>query len=241
MTDCDPPATQWPLMQAHGREKAGFGFVEADLHFAACWTGYTDASNRAYDAPPFSATSPSPVRTSCPSRARSAGSIQLPTLRPFRVHRRPPCPTDDKASNLAVSSLGTANQVTVYACYDWRPPLAGFLLDSRNGAVARDDHRNPATPEVTTMTPAPRGQILILGAVAMVVLLGIAALVVDLGFGWMLRRQEQNAVDPAAVAAARYIPDIPTTRLDRGVSGGVLLRQAARLLRGRRRPVPSGA
>ena len=35
---------------------------------------------------------------------------------------------DDKASNLAVSSMGTANQVTVYACYDWRPPLAGFLL-----------------------------------------------------------------------------------------------------------------
>lgn len=57
------------------------------------------------------------------------------------------------------------------------------------------------------MTPAPRGQILVLGAVAMVVLLGIAALVVDLGFSWMLRRQEQNAVDPAAVAAARYLPD----------------------------------
>jgi hypothetical protein len=37
-------------------------------------------------------------------------------------------PADDKASNLAVSSLGTANKVTVYACYDWSPPLAGFLL-----------------------------------------------------------------------------------------------------------------
>jgi hypothetical protein len=57
------------------------------------------------------------------------------------------------------------------------------------------------------MTPAPRGQILVVGAVAMVVLLGIAALVIDLGFSWMLRRQEQNAVDPAAIAAARYIPD----------------------------------
>ena len=56
------------------------------------------------------------------------------------------------------------------------------------------------------MTPAPRGQVLIIGAVAMAVLLGIAALVIDLGFSWMLRRQEQNAVDPAAVAAARYLP-----------------------------------
>ncbi len=37
-------------------------------------------------------------------------------------------PADDKASNLAVSSCGTANQVTVYGCYLWRPPMAGFLL-----------------------------------------------------------------------------------------------------------------
>ena len=57
------------------------------------------------------------------------------------------------------------------------------------------------------MSPAPRGQILVMGAAAMVVLLGIAALVIDLGFSWMLRREEQNAVDPAAVAAARYLPN----------------------------------
>lgn len=52
-----------------------------------------------------------------------------------------------------------------------------------------------------------RGQILVIVAVAMVVLLGIAALAVDLGFAWMLRRQAQNAVDPAAIAAARWIDD----------------------------------
>lgn len=52
-----------------------------------------------------------------------------------------------------------------------------------------------------------RGQVLIIGAGAMVVLIGVAGLVIDLGFSWMLRRAEQNAVDPAAVAAARHIPD----------------------------------
>lgn len=51
------------------------------------------------------------------------------------------------------------------------------------------------------------GQILVLVAVAMVVLLGIAALVVDVGFSWMLRRQEQNAADPGAIAAARWLRD----------------------------------
>ena len=52
-----------------------------------------------------------------------------------------------------------------------------------------------------------RGQILVITAAALIVLLGIAALVVDLGFAWMLRRQEQNAADPGAIAAARWLKD----------------------------------
>jgi len=52
-----------------------------------------------------------------------------------------------------------------------------------------------------------RGQALVIVASSMVVLLGVGALVVDLGMSWMLRRQEQNAADPAAIAAARYIED----------------------------------
>lgn len=54
---------------------------------------------------------------------------------------------------------------------------------------------------------SPRGQAVIIVAFSMIVLLGIAALVVDLGLSWMLRRHEQNAADPAAIAAARYIED----------------------------------
>jgi hypothetical protein len=58
------------------------------------------------------------------------------------------------------------------------------------------------------MRPArtPRGQVLIITAFAMIVLVAIAAIVVDLGFSWMLHRQEQNAADPAALAAAKYVP-----------------------------------
>jgi hypothetical protein len=50
-----------------------------------------------------------------------------------------------------------------------------------------------------------RGQILLITGIAMFVLIGIAALVVDLGMSWMLRRQEQDAADPAAIAAARHL------------------------------------
>ena len=66
----------------------------------------------------------------------------------------------------------------------------------------------------TLNSKAERGQAVIIVAFSMIVLLGICALVVDLGLSWMLRRQEQNAADPASIAAARYIEegDLPVTR-----------------------------
>ena len=65
---CDPASTKWPLLQAHARERAGFGFDESALHFAACWSGYTDlaleaAGQPAWDAPPFGADGPDPSRS----------------------------------------------------------------------------------------------------------------------------------------------------------------------------------
>lgn len=56
-------------------------------------------------------------------------------------------------------------------------------------------------------TGPARGQVLLLVAFGVVVLIGVAALAIDLGFSWMLRRQEQNAADPSALAAARFISD----------------------------------
>jgi hypothetical protein len=57
----------------------------------------------------------------------------------------------------------------------------------------------------SSRTRDDRGQVLIITAVALIILLVIAALVIDLGFSWMLLRQEQNAADPGSVAAARFI------------------------------------
>jgi Flp pilus assembly protein TadG len=50
-----------------------------------------------------------------------------------------------------------------------------------------------------------RGQILVVFAGGLVLMLAIAALVIDIGFTFMIRRAEQNAADPGAIAAARYI------------------------------------
>lgn len=51
-----------------------------------------------------------------------------------------------------------------------------------------------------------RGQILVIFAGGLLLLMAIAALVIDIGFVFMLRRHEQNAADPGAIAAARHIP-----------------------------------
>ncbi len=53
------------------------------------------------------------------------------------------------------------------------------------------------------------GQILVVFAAGLIVLLLIGSLVVDLGMVFMQRRQQQNAADPGALAAARYIKPTP--------------------------------
>jgi len=49
------------------------------------------------------------------------------------------------------------------------------------------------------------GQILVIFAGGLVTILLIGALVIDLGFTFMVRRSLQNAADPGAIAAARFI------------------------------------
>jgi hypothetical protein len=128
--------TSWPNMQGHGRQRAGFGFSESQLHFSACWAGYTDvlleaAGQPAWDAPPFRDDGDD-VDTALDENRWDACTIggRDPASEAGLLSCPPPVTTttDDTASNLAVSSGSTANQVTVYACYRWQPPLAGFLL-----------------------------------------------------------------------------------------------------------------
>ena len=72
-----------------------------------------------------------------------------------------------------------------------------------------------------------RGQVLVIFAGGLLLLMAIAALVIDLGFVFMLRRHEQNAADPGAIAAARVHPN---RRHGPDAPGGVLLRARERVL-----------
>jgi hypothetical protein len=125
---CDPPNLRWPDMTAHGREHT-FGMNRGSVHFAACWSGYWEAdpavNPNAFDAAPAKPDGTPNQFEECTiggvDPRGDLGSLSCP----------PPATSlaDDMASNLAYSSdMSSANQVTVYACYVWTPPLLGDLI-----------------------------------------------------------------------------------------------------------------
>lgn len=145
---CDAPPT-WPGNggQAIGLTAAGrdatWGVDHAQIIIAACWSGYVNY--------PY----PSPAPVSPPSSgnydAPPPGTLSGGT--PYQTYWWPcsiggvPDPQENASQIACTSGLNTAgatldtasdqssrtgvlvaNTVTVYACYKWAPPLAGFLL-----------------------------------------------------------------------------------------------------------------
>lgn len=143
---CDPPpdltgwpnVTGWPKMTAAARSKI-WGMDPGQVSLTACWSGYVDSSNN-YDAWP--AASPN-VFTPC--TMRNSPSLLSPAIDPRQNASALTCPAatlgssmspatadgDDKASDTAVdTSIGNhyPTTVTVYSCFNWTPPMAGFVV-----------------------------------------------------------------------------------------------------------------
>lgn len=141
---CDTPENGWDGggvalgMTAAARSKI-WGMNGDQVNVTACWSGYVDPVSNNYDAwPP---TNPPNRFTDCTMRATSTDPPVNPRTHPEQL----PCPAmtigpsstttptadgDDKASDTAVdTSLGNhyPTTVTVYACFNWSPPLAGFV------------------------------------------------------------------------------------------------------------------
>ena len=122
---CDPPETGWPQMKGYARGQI-VGMARNDVNISACWSGYWTKDGvgnwAAYDAPPPTVTNPTEYRGCTIAGVdprTSASALSCPAATSA---------TDDMASALSTSTGTSANQVTVYACYEWQPPLAGFLL-----------------------------------------------------------------------------------------------------------------
>jgi hypothetical protein len=126
---CDRPADGWPFMTAAARSRI-FGLPPSAIQVSACWSGYRDVASGNYDAPPpgtYQIAGTPVTYTTAYQQCRIDG--QDPTLDPSAIRCAAGVPTTDQASNMSEKEgVLVANRVTAYACYEWRPPLAGFLL-----------------------------------------------------------------------------------------------------------------
>lgn len=125
---CDAPNVSgdpypWPKMTARARSFA-WGMNPGIIRINACWSGhrpYGSYPDVVADFPAVDTSGTTPVPNEfiqCTiDGINPASNSQALGCRP-----RMTTPTDDKASDLA------GNQVTVYACFDWAPPLAGVLV-----------------------------------------------------------------------------------------------------------------
>lgn len=132
-TRCDRPENNWPNMTAAGRSVI-FGLPASDVQISACWSGYrTSGGSGDYDAwvpgtydsltPPVVISSTDNVFVQCSIDG------QNPTTTPSAIGCATGLPTTDQGSAVSeATGRPVGNTVTAYACYVWRPPLAGFLL-----------------------------------------------------------------------------------------------------------------
>jgi uncharacterized protein (UPF0333 family) len=137
---CDAPENGWPEMTAAARSNI-WGMNPNQVSVAACWSGFVDSGNN-YDALP---TNPPNTFTDCTMRdsvtlltpvdpRTEAGSLPCPATTIGSALNPAKADGDDKASAIA-AAVGAGNSVTsypttvtVYSCFNWTPPLAGFVL-----------------------------------------------------------------------------------------------------------------
>ncbi len=125
---CDPPDLQWPEMTDHARQKV-FALNPNEVTFAACWSGYWDNTPNGWDAGPIDPLDPAHTPNTF-KNCTIAGVDPRSNLNSLACPAPATTPADDQASDLAAADAASANQVTVYACYVWRPPLLGDLIGS---------------------------------------------------------------------------------------------------------------
>jgi hypothetical protein len=124
---CDSVDSSWPKMTPFARSKV-FGVNPASVMISACWSGYQNGGlGGAPDARPPAVYSDGDYTNNAWAQCTIDGSD--PTDDPSAIACTPGLVTVDTASS-ASEGPGriVANRVTAYACMQWQPPMAGFLL-----------------------------------------------------------------------------------------------------------------
>ena len=125
---CDGPnnpndSIPWPKMTAHARSFA-WGLDPRAIHINACWSGYRPpgaSTSTNADFPPMD-DSVSPAAPNDFIQCTIGGIDPVGDPRSLGCGSRMTSPSDDPASDQP------GNQVSVYACFDWAPPMAGVLM-----------------------------------------------------------------------------------------------------------------
>ncbi len=122
---CDRPEDGWPNMVRAGRS-AIWGINPSSVSIVACWSGFRDVAGN--DAPPGApGATYSPCTISGVVAEQSVGSIGCPVTA---------AATSDTASDVSYGNGTTyGTRVTTYACFNWSPPMAGFLLIPSNVTI----------------------------------------------------------------------------------------------------------
>lgn len=131
----DRPEDGWPHMTEAGRRLV-FGLDPSDVNIAACWSGYRAWDGSSYsgsfDAPPPLASPGYDIVGAVDSQFVQCGIDGAdPTIDPGSIgcDGSLASTTQDEASSISEGQGRiVANTVTAYACYEWHPPMAGFLL-----------------------------------------------------------------------------------------------------------------
>lgn len=126
---CDRKAQGWPRMTAHARSMV-FGLPTTEVKVSACWSGYRkDSPTGAIDAPPPGDYTAIGIGVISSVFVQCSIDGQDPTTSVTAIGCADGLATTDQASSMSDSvTTPIANTVTAYACYVWRPPMAGFLL-----------------------------------------------------------------------------------------------------------------
>ncbi len=127
---CDAPELGWTRLTSAARSKV-WGMSASQVSLSACWSGYVDEADN-YDALPGSSN----TFTNCtiggvdPQGSPSSLACPAPLTEGSAVNP-PKADGDDKASDIAVAvgnNLPYPTTVTVYTCFQWTPPMAGFVI-----------------------------------------------------------------------------------------------------------------
>jgi len=128
---CDAPEGGWPNMTGAARSKV-WGIAPNLVSLSACWSGYIDPST----TPPNPDVMPTALGATfadCtisrvdPRTSPDALACPAPATIPSVDGKH--ADGDDKASDLAYANTEHyPTTVTVYACFNWTPPMAGFVF-----------------------------------------------------------------------------------------------------------------